>query len=90
MKNSQKILLGIVVTTLSMIMVSLAIQSLLLTPKLPTIPIHEQIKIKADSVAVGSAVQPDTAKLRKLQELKIRIATARYNDSVQRAKNQRR
>ena len=49
-----------------------------------------EIQKKSDSVAVASVQQLDSVKLRKLEALKIRIATAKYNDSIQRAKNQRR
>ena len=55
----------------------------------PQTKIHHEIQKHSDSIAVSSLSQPDSIKLRKLEALKIRIATARYNDSLQRKKDNR-
>lgn len=49
--------------------------------------ITNEVQTKSDSVALSVAAMPDSAKLRKLQALKVRIATARFNDSIQRIKH---
>lgn len=86
MKSSLKILLAVVLTVVSAIMCSLAIKSYQIKKVVnPKIEIQNAIKKNSDSVAVVSVGQPDTLKLRKLEALKLRIATAQYNDSIQRA-----
>lgn len=88
--KSKHFVFALLLTVLSIVTISIAVKSCQLTPKPNRKEIHEIIIKKSDSVAVAASVQPDTAKLRKLSQLKYRIAKARFDDSLQRLQNQRR
>lgn len=88
--KSKRLIFALLLTVLSIITVSIAIKSCQLTPKPNKKIVYETIQKKSDSVAVVSVQQPDSSKLRKLADLKLRIAKARFDDSLQRAAHQRR
>lgn len=80
----------LLLTVLSIVTISIAIKSCQLIPTPNQKITYETIRKKSDSVAVASVQQPDSSKLRKLSELKFRIAKARFDDSLQRISNKRR
>lgn len=87
--NTKRLIFALLLTVLSIITISIAVKRCNLNPE-PNRKITYEIQKKSDSVAVAASVQPDTAKLRKLSQLKYRIAKARFDDSLQRLQNQRR
>lgn len=87
--NTKRLIFALLLTVLSIITISIAVKSCNLTPN-PNQKITYEIQKKSDSVAVASVQQPDSSKLRKLQALKLRIAKARFLDSLQRIPHQRR
>jgi hypothetical protein len=89
MKNLKTIIVCVLLLAASIASITIAIKMRYVEPK-PQITIQDEIKRQTDSVAVAATIYPDTASLHKLQALKLRIATARYNDSLQRAAHHRR
>lgn len=88
---SKRLALGLLLTIVTVVMIDAAIRSCSLKKPLPPeTKIQNEIKKNADSVATASGQQPDSSKLRKLAALKLRIAKARFDDSLQRLPNQRR
>ena len=82
-----KWLMALLLSVITITMWSIALKSCDLIKEKPSkLTIENEIRKKMDSVGIAAVMQPDTAKLRKLQALKFRIATAKYNDSLQRAK----
>lgn len=84
--NTKRLIFALLLTVLSIITISIAVKSCNLNPE-PNRKITYEIQKKSDSVAVASVQQPDSSKLRKLAELKFRIAKARFLDSLQRIQN---
>lgn len=83
MTNIKRFLL--IIALLSLVVI--VIVRLLKPTTQPQTNINYEIKKQSDSIAIVSLSQSDSTKLRKLEKLKRRIAEARYNDSLQRAKN---
>lgn len=84
--NTAKMLIAILVSVVTITMCSITLRSCSLIKEKPSkLTIENAIREKHDSVAIAAIMRPDTAKLHKLQALKVRIATAKYYDSLQRA-----
>jgi hypothetical protein len=87
-KQIEMYLVGLFIVVIAVITISLAVKSCQLNKdKNLIIEIENEIQKTSDSVGLDAIMQPDTTKLRKLQALKLRIATAQYYDSLQRAEN---
>ncbi len=89
-----KLILGLLLTVLSIIMISIAVKSCKLKPEPNQKIIYEKITKKSDSVGVVVVVRAvdDTTGLHKLEAFKKRIAAAtirRQLDSLARLKNNR-
>lgn len=50
---------------------------------------YEQVKARTDSVITVNVNKPDSAKLQVIEDFKLRVAKARFLDSLQRAANNR-